>query len=352
MHTLLFVATLLTTTLAGAYFMGSSSIWDGLHYSLPFLGILTIHEFGHYFAARRYKISASLPYYIPLWLGGVLTIGTAGAVIRLRGRVKSKTQYFDIGIAGPLAGFLAALCVLYYGFTHLPPPEHIFTIHPEYKKHGLEYAKYVYNNQKDVFYLGKNLLLFFFEKYVAPDPSLVPNQYELMHYPYLFSGYLALFFTALNLIPIGQLDGGHVIYGLAGSKNHTFISKVLFSVLLFYAGLGIITPYRDFDFLIQYTPLYLFFLYIVLRGFGPSPLSRLFWAMIFLASQYFTSLIFSKVQGYNGWLLFVFLLGAMLGISHPKAEEDLPLTQGRKILGWVALVIFVLCFTPAPFVFE
>lgn len=332
--------------------MGSENILDGLHYAIPFLGILTIHEFGHYIAARYYKIPTSLPYYIPLWLGGVLTIGTAGALIRLQGRVKSKTQYFDIGIAGPLAGFTAALCVLYYGFTHLPPPEHIFTIHPEYRKYGLDYAKYVYSNQTEIFYLGKNLLLVFFEKYVATDPAYVPNQYELMHYPYLFSGYLALFFTALNLIPIGQLDGGHVVYGLAGFKNHRLISKVLFCILLFYAGLGIITPYKDFDFLIQYTPLYLLFLYIVFRKFNISPLSRLFWGMIFLASQYFTSLIFPSVKGYNGWLLFVFLLGAMLGIAHPKAEEDMPLTRGRKILGWVALIIFILCFTPAPFVFE
>ena len=109
-----------------------------------------------------------------------------------------------------------ALIVLFYGFTHLPPPEYIFQIHPEYEQHGLNYAEIVYKNQPDTIIdvtIGKNLLFAFFENYVA-DPARVPNAHEIMHYPFLFAGYLSLMFTCLNLLPIGQLDGGHVVYGL------------------------------------------------------------------------------------------------------------------------------------------
>jgi membrane-associated protease RseP (regulator of RpoE activity) len=135
-HVSLFLITLLTTTLAGAewmngrfFFMGEHSlkldeIGQGLYFSLPFLGILTVHEFGHYLMAKAYRISVSLPYYIPVWLGwipGLNSLGTMGAFIRLKSVPQTRKQYFDIGIAGPLAGFVVALAVLFYGFTHLPP---------------------------------------------------------------------------------------------------------------------------------------------------------------------------------------------------------------------------------------
>lgn len=135
----LFLLTFITTTLAGAEWihgwlflwvpepLGWNAFTDGLSYSIPFLLILTTHEFGHYFMARYHKVKVSLPYYFPFWLGflGLMSIGTFGAFIRIRERLRSVAQTFDIGIAGPLAGFVVALGVLFYGFTHLPPKEHI-----------------------------------------------------------------------------------------------------------------------------------------------------------------------------------------------------------------------------------
>ena len=150
--------TLITTTLSGAEWITQKYIflpepfgmtWSdfikGFEYSIPFLLILTCHEFGHYLTARHYKIDVSLPFYIPFWLPIFGTIGTFGAMIRIREKIKSRTQYFDVGIAGPLAGFVVALGVLYYGFTHLPPPEHIYDVHPEYEVFGKDYGEYVYS---------------------------------------------------------------------------------------------------------------------------------------------------------------------------------------------------------------
>src|SRR6185436_15295388 len=120
-------------------------------------------------------------------------------------------QIFDIGIAGPLAGFVVAFAILWYGFATLPPPEYIFQFHPSYEQYGLDYANFVYRPEfmpegtVDLV-MGKNLLFMFFEKFVA-DPTRVPNPHEIMHYPYLLAGFWALVFTGINLLPIGQLDG-------------------------------------------------------------------------------------------------------------------------------------------------
>ena len=146
-HIVLFVVTVVATTFAGAEWMfgksmiygdellSSSEILAGLYFSIPFLGILTVHEFGHYFTAKYYKVKVSLPFYIPLWLGFVPmpSIGTMGAFIRIKGLIQSRKEFFDIGIAGPLAGFVVALFVLTYGFTNLPDADYIFEIHPENK---------------------------------------------------------------------------------------------------------------------------------------------------------------------------------------------------------------------------
>ncbi len=142
LHGGLFLLTLVTTTMAGAEWMfgrlfipieGMQTLgWDeflaGLNFSIPFLAILTVHEFGHYIVARLNKVRVTLPYYIPLWLGIGESIGTLGAFIRIQDYINSRRKYFDIGIAGPLAGFVLALVVLWYGFTHLPPVDYIFCI--------------------------------------------------------------------------------------------------------------------------------------------------------------------------------------------------------------------------------
>ncbi|MBS0000775.1 MAG: site-2 protease family protein [Cyclobacteriaceae bacterium] len=361
---LLFLLTLITTTIAGAEWMygrplmyfepalSFGEVLSGLEFSLPFLAILTVHEFGHYLTARYYQVKVTLPYYIPLWLGfaGIpLTIGTMGAFIRIKEPIKSRLEYFDIGIAGPLAGFIIALFVLHYGFTHLPPADHIYTIHPEYEEYGADYADHFYNDENS-FYLGDNLTFWFFRNYVAPDPSLVPNAYEIIHYPWLFAGFLALFFTALNLLPIGQLDGGHALYGLFGLEKHSKISTVMFILLLFYAGLGLVTPFDPLEDLLLYIPLYIGFLFIVMRSMRVTNRTRLLLASAIFTAQFITVLFFPALKGYTGWLVFAFIIGRFLGVYHPPALMDQPLSPPRKVLGWITLIVFVISFSPRPFV--
>ena len=353
----LFIATFVTTTIAGAEWTYGKSVyvaftWDdfisGMHFSIPFLLILTVHEFGHYFTARKNQINSSLPYYIPIPPFS-FSIGTMGAIIRLRQRVTSLKVNFDIGIAGPLAGFVMALVVLFYGFSNLPPAEYIFEIHPEYEQYGLAYADHVYGNQEGVIdvVIGKNLLFLFFEKFVA-DPERMPNPHEIMHYPYLFSGFLALIFTALNLLPIGQLDGGHVLYGLVGYKNHKLIASGVFIVFIIYAGLGLVTPLQPMDDLIFYVPAYVIFLVLCLRGLKLSTQNTVMIALLIFAAQFVWSWLQPTVNGFTGWLLFAFIIGRLAGVEHPRAEIEEKLDTNRQLLGWIALIIFVLCFSPVP----
>ncbi|MTI33455.1 site-2 protease family protein [Xanthovirga aplysinae] len=366
-HLVLFVITLVTTTFAGAEWtmgrsffigeelLGKNDFINGFSFSIPFLTVLTIHEFGHYFTARAYQVKVTLPYYIPFWLGfiGWPSLGTVGAFIRLKSPVSSRKGFFDIGIAGPLTGFVAALVLLWYGFTHLPPYDYIFQIHPDYARFGPDYAKYVYEDNPVNFGIGKNLLFLFFENFIATEPNRIPNSYELIHYPYLWAGYLALFFTALNLLPIGQLDGGHVIFGLFGYKRHALISKILFLLFVYYAGLGLLTPYQTDKFaLFMGMILYTLFLFVTFKGLKFSRQNTLLLALLILSLQLVTVYAIPSAKGYNGWLLFTFLLGRVLGVYHPKAAQDEPLGKGRKILGWVALAIFILCFSPQPFIVD
>jgi membrane-associated protease RseP (regulator of RpoE activity) len=359
----LFIVTVITTTLAGAELAYSRSIlympedysWDdflrGFEFSIPFLFILTVHEFGHYFTARYYKIKVSLPYYIPVPpLPILLNIGTFGALIRLREKVYSKKQNFDIGIAGPLAGFVAALFVLYYGFSNLPAPEYIYKFHPEYEQYGLNYAETVYDsltpNTIDVVF-GKNLLFLFFERYVA-DPARVPNAHEIMHYPIIMAGFFSLIFTFLNLLPIGQLDGGHVAYGLLGYKKHKILATVLFLGAIFYAGMGLVSPSDKPEDLMIMIPASIAYLYVIFSGLRLSQRDKLMYALLMFAAVFVSSAIFPKVEGDPGWLLFCFIVGRFIGVEHPLTEIEEPLDAKRIMLGLLALVIFVVCFSPSP----
>ncbi|MCH8317415.1 MAG: site-2 protease family protein [Bacteroidetes bacterium] len=441
-HLILFILTLITTTLAGSEWIHGRFFFDnlgwmdwqeflkGLQYSIPFLGILTVHEFGHYFTARFYKIKVSLPYFIPFFFGLGFSIGTFGAFIRIKSRMKHRKHLFDVGIAGPLAGFVVAIMLLFYGFTHLPPPKYIFNIHTEYilpyieviKKENPElykkitreiiaeqkilfnviqyypelnheeqeeiaivlaiekfinnpkefktrkgllseirtvlnkfdYSYIVYKNTGGSLALGSNLIFMFFERFVVEDPRLIPNKYEMWHYPFLLAGYLALFFTALNLIPIGQLDGGHILYGLVGSKNHSIISPILFLILVFYAGLGLVELFDKiniFGFPIYSAPLYWGGLCVLFSKVFKGFYKVMLFSLAFMALQFSFSNLFPTVKGYPGWLFFALLL-SMLGVYHPPAQYEKPLNTKRKILGWISLIIFILCFTPVPLVLE
>lgn len=368
----LFIATFITTTLAGAQWTYGYSVFmegfswqhftSGLAFSVPLLAILTVHEFGHYFVAMYHKVKSSLPYYIPFPPIPFFpfNFGTMGAVIRLRSKPLSNVQNFDIGVAGPVAGFVLALVIMFYGFRTLPPPEYIFQHHPEYEQFGLDYADVVYSPEYmeqhgmvlDVS-IGKNLLFWIYEQLVA-DPSRVPNSREMMHYPVLFACYLALFFTCLNLLPIGQLDGGHVVYGLFGFKVHRIIASVFFFALVFYAGLGLqyIDPSLPRDSLLLGIGGYLLFLFIAFSGLNRPPQETLMYTLLMFAAQFSLMAYMPGIEGYEGWLLFAFVLGRFIGVEHPPSEIEQPLDSKRILIGWLALLMFVLCFSPAPIQLE
>lgn len=361
---LLFVVTFVTTTLAGTEWVYSRSIlfsadyswtdfFNGLPFSVPFLLILTVHEFGHYFTSKAHKIRASLPYFIPI-PPLLLSIGTFGAIIRIRDRVHSNIQHFDIGLAGPLAGFVVAIIILFYGFRTLPPPEYIYQFHPEYEAYGPDYAEHVYTaeymkerkRQFDLVF-GTNLLFMIFEKYVA-DPERVPNPRELMHYPILMAGFFALFFTSLNLLPIGQLDGGHVIYGLFGQKGHRMIAVTFFVGMLIYSGLGYANFRDDKDDLSLIIPFATLFYFVCLQGLRMPFRDTFMYAIVIVAFLLAMAWFFPDLKGFSGWLLFGLLVGRVLGVYHPPSEIEKPLDPFRITLGWICLVIFILCFSPVP----
>ena len=359
-HGSLFILTLIATTLAGGEWVYGKSVlgegdsaltWEyftkSLAFSIPFIGILLIHELGHLFTSIYHKVKCSLPFFIPAWFGfiGIPSIGTFGAVIRMKGFVNSRKKFFDIGVAGPLAGFVIALGVLIYGFSTLPPADYIYEIHPEYADPNFEgYGEDVLN-----FALGDNLLFWGLGEVFA-DSERLPTMDEVIHYPFLFAGYFALFFTALNLLPIGQLDGGHVVFGLF-PKHHRQISFVVYTAFIFYAGLGMISPFMPYEDLVLRLPLYLGFLFICYQRSGLPLQTRITLILCMGAVQYLIAFQIPSIEGYQGWLFFGFLLGRVMGIRHPEVSGFRKLDTKRQWMGWLAILIFILCFTPQPFVF-
>ncbi len=333
--------------------LSTSEVLAGLYFSIPFLGILTVHEFGHYLTAKYYKVKVTLPFFIPMWFGFIPapSIGSMGAFIRIKSIIQSRKEYFDIGIAGPLAGFIVAIGVLTYGFTHLPEADYIFEIHPEYKEYGMDYEKHIYDQQEINFVVGDNLVFMFFRHFVT-DPDKMPNKYEMYHYPWLFAGYLALFFTALNLIPIGQLDGGHVIYGLFGYKNSRILSRTLFLIMVAVSGIGLLPsgPINS-DFLFN-AGFYLLFLYLAFHHFEKDVKKRIILVIWIMIIQVFARKYFPNIVDLSLYMVFSFIIGRFLGIDHPKATVDKPLDLNRKIIGWIALIVFVISFTPRPLYIE
>ena len=362
-HLGLFVLTLLTTTLAGVVLTRGTvdllplGFWAfpaapqpgewarGLAFAGPFLGVLTVHEFGHYFVARANRVRTSLPYYVPFPMG----LGTFGAIIRIRERIFSRREFFDIGLAGPLAGFVAAVGLLAYGFTHLPPLAYLFSIHPEYARYGADYARHVYPPGPAGLELARPLLYRALEALLA-DPARVPHPNELMHYPLLLAGALSLFFTALNLLPLGQLDGGHILYGLLGPVRSNRLMPWLFTGFIFYAGLGLFTVRTDWQTWAYGAPVYAAYLALIFWRVRPRPWQGLLLAAGIWAAQVAAASYWPGLGGNPGWLVFGLLLGRLTGIYHPPAPDERPLSTGRRLLGWLMLVIFVLCFTSSPFV--
>jgi membrane-associated protease RseP (regulator of RpoE activity) len=278
LHVLLFAVTVLSTTGVGAlHYAGFLSAFGpdappltagvlagGLWYSATILAILGCHEFGHYYACRYYGVDATWPFFLP---APILT-GTLGAFIKIREPLRSKRVLFDVGVAGPIAGFVVAVPALFLGLWL----SNVARLPDDFS--GLS--------------LGEPLL-FRGAAWLVWGPTA--EGYSLNLHPMAFAAWFGLIATALNLFPIGQLDGGHVAYAVFGRRS----------------------------------------LYITLAAV----------ACAIVLTQYSAS-----------WYVWTAMIAAMLfafGPRHPATpDEHVPLDRGRLALAVVALVIFVLCFTPAP----
>ena len=299
---LLFLATVVSVFFAGAEYVwtekggfagGFKSFFDprflvtGWQFAVPLLAILLTHEFGHYFAARIHRVPASLPYFIPL--PGLSPFGTLGAVIGMNGRIRSRAALLDIGAAGPLAGLLVALPVLVWGISAspvLPPPE----------------GPYTQEGQS---------ILYWFVKRIVHGP--MPAGSDVLLHPTAWAGWAGLLVTMLNLIPFGQLDGGHIAYALFGEKQNRYAVWVRRSLLVLFA-------YN----------LAVFFGPVVTRS-----TEMPWWAALMNSTT---------------WLIWYALLGVLTGVSgreHPPFEPA-PLSRARRVVAWLCLILFVMLFMPTP----
>lgn len=288
-HIVLFVLTIFSTLVAGALQKGinivaePSRIVEGYPFSVSLLAILLTHELSHYFASRLNHTRATLPYFIP----APSIIGTFGAFIKMKSPIINRRALVDIGASGPIGGFIVALFVTIYGLSH----SQIVSI----------------KNSTGGLILGDSILFSTLSKLILGTP---PEGKDVMLNQVAFAGWIGFFVTSMNLLPIGQLDGGHVAYALLGQKRHRVLS-VFLATLLALAGTLRILLYNS---LLEQS-----FLYSI------------------------------KDYLWEGWLVWAFLL-YMLGLSHPPVIYwEVPLSRGRMIMGWAALLIFILTFTPAPF---
>lgn len=267
-HILLFLLTLMSTLIAGALQKGinilsePARIYEGFPFSLTLMTILLSHEFSHYFASRKHHTLATLPYFIP----APTIIGTFGAIITMKSPIVTRKALIDIGASGPIAGFIISVfaCIV-----------------------GLKLSAVVSVSETEgVLGLGDSILFSFLSHIII---GTIPDSHDILLHPIAFAGWIGFFVTSMNLIPIGQLDGGHIAYALFG-ESHRKISTALVAALFL---LGIF-----------------------------------FW------------------QGWMMWAALMFVLG----LQHPPVVNwEVPLDRRRRFIGTLALIVFVLTFVPAPF---
>ena len=228
------------------------------------MAILLCHEFGHYELARRHGVPATLPYFIP---GPPFMVGTFGAFIRMYGTPSNRRALFDVGAAGPWAGLLAAIPAVVIGLA-------MSKVEPLSDTAGFGIS------------LGNSLLFDFLTRLVL---GVNPDDVTVILHPVALAGWFGLFVTFLNLLPVGQLDGGHVVYALFG-KQHRTISRVFLAVVL-------------------------------LMGF----------------------------YGWDGWFLWALMLAFILRVDHPETEDaETPLDPQRRTAAWLTIGLFVVTFMPVP----
>ena len=298
---ILLAASVVTTTADGARFMQNflegmppvvrdSDLWPwgwladhpdlwilGWSFSIALLGILLTHEFGHYFACRVHKIKATLPWVLP----APTLSGTAGAVIKIRSRISTRNALLDVGLYGPLAGYIASVIALAVGFllsTNAPANAPAALV--RFGGEPLVIGSLQIGGEPPTINLLHRLISYW-------DPS-IPAFDQIAPHPVLVAGWIGLFITSLNLIPGGQLDGGHILYAVSPRLHRLFTNYL--PLLLFVAG-------------------------------------AVFWV---------------------GWILWgIFLM--IPAMRHPKVPVQTELSRGRVILGIVGMAIFLLSFTPVPF---
>ena len=281
-HAVLFLLTLFTATFRDLfeYILGlrpdliplhlkavggfAALLANGLWYSVPMLAILGAHEFGHYWYCRKHNVDASLPYFLP---APMPLTGTFGAVIRIKERFQTRAALFDIAIAGPIAGFVVLLPFLYFGVKY----SNVAVIPANYE--GL--------------YFGEPLL---FRIAAYARFGTLPQGSDLFLHPMGMAAWFGMLATALNLLPFGQLDGGHISYAVLGRRSW-IVSLVTLVVTVV---LTIISP------------------------------SWLLTAMIMLAMAFF------------------------LGLRHPDVVDEQPLDRRRRMVAVLAVIMMILCFTPVP----
>lgn len=310
---LLFVATVLTTTASGARFMrnflagsppiaSDADLWPwgwlarhpglfstGLPFSASLLAILLIHEFGHYFACRWHRIRTTLPWVLP----APTLSGTAGAVIQIRSRIPTRDALMDVGVYGPLAGYLATLIALTFGFalSYSPPASAPHALQALERHQALRSRQALVQSEAPesiIQFGGEPVTLHLVHALVAHWNPAIPSFDRITPHPILLAGWIGLFITALNLIPGGQLDGGHILYAIS-PRLHRISTRILpFALLL--AGI-------------------------------------LYWA---------------------GWILWglILLLPAM---RRPRPPIETTLSPARIVLGITGIAIFLLTFTLTPF---
>ncbi len=236
-------------------------IWKGIPFAFTLLLILGSHEFGHYFVSRHHHVEATFPYFIP----APTFIGTFGAVIRMKSPIMDRQTLLDIGVAGPLAGIVVSIPALFIGLS-------LSEVVPSVPEGGLS--------------LGTSILFSLINWVVN---GAMPAEVNLVLHPVAFAGWIGLLVTSLNLLPVGQLDGGHVTYAIFGRRQQEVAKAVM--IMLFFLG----------------------------------------------------------VFGWTGWLFWGAIL-LVMGINHPPVVYDwIPLDGRRKIIGWLTLILFVMTFTPIPF---
>ncbi len=276
-NAVLFVLTLLSVVFIGTMNEGGQPMTHpadlllGLPFAGTLLGILTAHELSHYFVGRRYGSPVSLPYFIPLPLN---ILGTMGAVITQKGPMRSRKALFDIGVAGPLGGLIVAIPLLFLGLS-------LSNVQPL--------------PETQPYYMEGNSLLYFLSKWIVFGRPLPSGGFDVMLHPVAFAAWAGLLVTALNLFPVGQLDGGHVTYAMFGKTAWT-IARVFVGMMI---GWGVLLTLRGND---------------------------------------------------AGWTWVVWgTLGMLMGPKHPAPLDNVtPLDTTRRMVGWGMVMLFILTLVPVP----